>query len=251
MHLLNANTSSPKHQNVRATGLTKRLDDCHTHSPQPSGTIACQSAENGFHANRAGRKKPYKNDDPHQITPMDRLPKPKAWSHERSQGGKDEWLTPPEILRALGDFDLDPCAPAAPPWPTAKNFYTIKENGLIQPWFGRVWLNPPYGKETYKWLARLANHRNGIALVFARTETRMFFDWVWSRANAVLFLRGRLTFLNVDGSKPANTGGAPSALIAYGRSNVRALAESGLDGKLISLKAENWPSGPKHQIHIS
>lgn len=35
-------------------------------------------------------------------------------SFERINNGKSEWLTPLEIIRALGDFDLDPCAPSNP-----------------------------------------------------------------------------------------------------------------------------------------
>jgi hypothetical protein len=75
--------------------------------------------------------------------------------------GKDEWLTPPEIVRALGPFDLDPCAPIVRPWDTAAQHYTIQDNGLNQPWAGRVWLNPPYGREAIHWMARLAEHGNG------------------------------------------------------------------------------------------
>ncbi len=41
-------------------------------------------------------------------------------------------------------------------------------------------LNPPYGEQTERWLAKLAKHGNGIALVYARTETKMFFDSVWN-----------------------------------------------------------------------
>jgi len=159
----------------------------------------------------------------------------RAWSHERSPTGKYEWLTPPDIIRALGSFDLDPCAPERRPWSTARCHYTIQDDGLRQAWFGRVWLNPPYGPETHKWLARLAQHGNGIALIFARTETRMFFDYIWEQAHAVLFLRGRLTFYNLDGTKPKNSGGAPSCLVAYGLDNVAALGASGLAGKLVRL----------------
>ena len=39
--------------------------------------------------------------------------------------GKDEWLTPPYVIEALGSFDLDPCSPIKRPWPTAKEHYTI------------------------------------------------------------------------------------------------------------------------------
>ena len=87
---------------------------------------------------------------------------------ERTETGKDEWLTPPEIIHALGCFDLDPCAPVVRPWPTATRHYTIEDNGLVQPWDGRIWCNPPYGTETGRWLARMAEHGNGIALIFAR-----------------------------------------------------------------------------------
>lgn len=74
----------------------------------------------------------------------------------------------------------------------------------------------------------------GIALTFARTETRMFFDCVWERADALFFFRGRLRFCGVDGKAPGPAG-APSVLIAYGNENAAALASSGLVGKLIKL----------------
>jgi len=152
---------------------------------------------------------------------------------ERAETGKDEWLTPPEIIKALGDFDLDPCAPIVRPWATAKRHYTIEDNGLVQPWEGRIWCNPPYGNETGKWLARMAEHRNGIALIFARTETSNFFRYIWPKAAGVMFLKGRLVFYHVDGTKPQNSAGAPSCLVAYGMDNARMLKESGLDGKFL------------------
>lgn len=117
-----------------------------------------------------------------------------------NRGEKDEWLTPPEILTALGSFDLDPCSPVKRPWDTAKKHFTTNENGLTQNWAGRVWLNPPYGSETGKWLERLVNHGNGIALIFARTETEMFRRWVWERADSLFFFYGRLYFHHVSGA---------------------------------------------------
>ena len=93
--------------------------------------------------------------------------------------GKEEWLTPPELIKSLGEFDLDPCSPINRPWPIAKEHYTISDNGLVKPWIGRVWCNPPYGPETGKWMARCMAHKNCTALIFARTETRQFFEYVW------------------------------------------------------------------------
>lgn len=148
--------------------------------------------------------------------------------HQSAAMLKDEWLTPPEIIKALGSFDLDPCAPINRPWDTANCHYTIGDNGLVQPWFGRVWCNPPYGLKAAKLLERLADHGNGIALIFARTETRMFFDHVWGRSDAVLFIEGRLHFHHVDGTRAKANGGAPSCLVAYGENNVNRLINSDL-----------------------
>lgn len=151
---------------------------------------------------------------------------------------KDEWLTPPDILRALGDFDLDPCAPIDRPWEMAKAHYTVLDNGLMQPWVGRVWMNPPYGLEAREWLNKLAGHGDGIALIFARTETEMFFSEVWERADAILFLRGRLYFHHVNGDRAAANAGAPSCLIAYGQRNVDSLKASGIAGRLVELRID-------------
>jgi len=150
-------------------------------------------------------------------------------------GTNDEWLTPPEILHALGHFNLDPCAPIVRPWPMADKHYTINDMGLFLPWEGRVWLNPPYGLEAADWLSKLSTHGNGIALIFARTETDMFHRYIWEMADAVFFFYGRLFFHYVDGRRAESNAGAPSCLIAYGENNVDAIRKSGLDGKLIIL----------------
>lgn len=158
---------------------------------------------------------------------------PGIGSHHSAAAKTDEWLTPPAIIRALGQFDLDPCSPVNRPWPTARRHLTIDDDGLESPWYGRVWLNPPYS-EVDLWMRRLAAHGNGIALVFARAETRWWFESVWPTAAAILFLRGRLTFHFGDGSgsKAGHNSGGPSVLIAYGETNVQALADSQLDGVL-------------------
>lgn len=157
-------------------------------------------------------------------------------SHQSAKMIKDEWLTPPYILKSLGEFDLDPCAPIIAPWQIAKKHFTINDNGLMQKWEGRVWCNPPYGLEAAIWLNRLANHGNGIALIFARTETRMFFDHVWEKADALLFIAGRLNFHHVSGEKAKVNAGAPSVLVAYGANNSEILNVCGIPGKLIQLK---------------
>ena len=146
---------------------------------------------------------------------------------------KDEWLTPPPIFKALQPFDLDVCQPVNPPWHIASNGYDIDEDGLLQTWFGFVWCNPPYGTQTKSWLARMAKHDNGIALIFARTDTLMFQKYCFN-ADAILFIKGRLSFYDVNGNK-GGTAGAPSCLVAWGSMAVNRLKKCGIEGKLILL----------------
>lgn len=153
-----------------------------------------------------------------------------------TKDNNDEWLTPPYVFEALGHFDLDPCSPINPPWQIADVNLNINDDGLATSWGGSdtfVWCNPPYGRETGKWLKRMREHNNGIALVFARTDTIMFHEHIFT-ASAVLFLKGRLSFYSVKGVK-GGTAGAPSCLVAYGDEAVRRLETCGLKGKLVQL----------------
>lgn len=162
--------------------------------------------------------------------------------HQSARAACDVWLTPPAILAALGgadSFTLDPCAAPAPrPWPTARRHNTAADgDGLALHWQGRVWLNPPYSRDVGAWLAKLADHGIGTALVFARTETAWFAQHVWTRADAILFLAGRLHFHRSDGSRAADNAGAPSCLVAYGRRDADLLAGAELDGALVAWTA--------------
>ena len=156
----------------------------------------------------------------------------KGMSHvERPyQGATNDWWTPPEIVKALGEFDLDPCAGVGQT-PLAKRVYTLPQDGLCLPWEGRVFCNPPYGQNVGEWAKRMADHCNGILLIFARVETKAW-GWIWANADAILFPTRRITFHRPDGST-ANSGTAPSALCAYGLSNVEALRHSGIGGALV------------------
>ena len=173
--------------------------------------------------------------------------------------GKDEWLTPPDIIKALGKFDLDPCSPIDRPWETANNHFSIKDDGLSKKWFGRVWCNPPYGKLAEKFLDKSAMHGNCIALTFARTETKLFFKYVWGKADAILFIKGRLSFYErsccicgkglskhteksnckysfSENFVKGDSAGAPSVLIAYGQENAEILKNCSIEGRYLKLK---------------
>lgn len=145
------------------------------------------------------------------------------------------WLTPPEILKALGPFDLDPCAAPPPrPWLTATHhFDSFNYDGLQEPWFGRVWLNPPYDDKVTKfWMKKMSTHASGIALLFARTDVAFWHDWIWPVADSVLFLKGRLYFYRPDGIQATKNSGGPSVLISYSRFDTYILRTCGLRGSL-------------------
>lgn len=147
---------------------------------------------------------------------------------EAAVGATVEWYTPPSVFDALGlTFDLDPASPgaAAVPWVPAAEHFTIRENGLMQPWSGRIWLNPPYGPQAVPFLHRLVEHGNGIALVFARTETT-WWQQAATRSSAVCFLRERLWFIRNDGFQGRAAMG--SALMAFGAGCADAVIRSGL-----------------------
>lgn len=152
-----------------------------------------------------------------------------------NKGATDSWITPRTIIEALGPFDLDPCQCVPQPWPCAENAFTIEDDGLMQRWQGRVWLNPPYSDAT-RWLSRLADHGVGTALIFARTETEMFVKHVWNRASGILFIHGRLFFHTPHGSRAKGNSGGPSVLVAYGADDAQKLRTSGIRGSF----CEGW-----------
>lgn len=159
-------------------------------------------------------------------------------AHTRRAGKTtDSWITPKWLVDRLGHFDLDPCACDPMPWKTADKMITEKEDGLLDLWSGFVWCNPPYGRSLGTWLNRMALHNNGIALVFARTDTRAFFENVWPFANSVLFIKGRLTFCTPEGHLAPNghNSGGPSMLIGYGtEASIRLLKVRDI-GKFVAL----------------
>lgn len=159
-----------------------------------------------------------------------------GFSFETSfRGQSDTWLTPPYIYRALGEFDLDPCA--QPSNPTAKRLIVLPEDGLAAEWEGRVWLNPPYGPATKHWLEKLENHGFGTALVLSRTDTKWFHKAMQS-ARAVLFFEGRIEHLKPGLVRDPRGSGATcgSVLIAFGEYDAEKLLGSYLKGWRVRIR---------------
>lgn len=154
---------------------------------------------------------------------------------ERSITATDEWYTPKEIIDSLGKFDLDPCAPVTPLWSTADIMYDITHDGLKQEWNGRVWLNPPYSRPLIeKFIKRMAEHNNGIALLFNRCDNKMFQDIIFEKAIAMKFLRNRIRFFRPDGTR-GDSPGCGSVLIAFGEDNAEVLRNCSIEGKYVRI----------------
>lgn len=127
-----------------------------------------------------------------------------------------EWETPQflfeELSRTYGGFTLDPCA-------TRQNakcgcFFTREDDGLSQPWHGKVFVNPPYGRDIGRWVRKAFEESMRGALVVcllpARTDTGWWQDY--AKRGHIHFLRGRLRFGDAQ-----NTAPFPSAIVTFGR----------------------------------
>lgn len=146
---------------------------------------------------------------------------------------RDCWFTPREIVEDLGPFDLDPCTSSDRPWDTAERHFTPGDDGLMKPWEGRVFLNPPYGTAMFDWLRRMSEHDGGgIALIPARTETEAFERFVWRKASGVLFIRKRIQFYKSDGF-PLKSNPHASVLVAYSDYDAERLRTSRIGGAFV------------------
>ena len=137
--------------------------------------------------------------------------------------GYHGWHTPASLFdkveAAVGSFDLDPCAPSTGESPVrARVRFTELDDGLSLDWFGRVFMNPPYGRALSHWVSKAKSEADKgamvVGLVPARTDTAWWQDHVAPFAS-VVFLRGRLAFGGQKVSAPF-----PSALTLWGADSV-------------------------------
>jgi phage N-6-adenine-methyltransferase len=147
-----------------------------------------------------------------------------------------EWSTPRELFDRLnaqhGPFDLDPCA-------TSDNaqcvrFFTRADDGLSQPWTGRVFLNPPYGRDMGRWMAKALEASQTTAelvlcLVPARTDTKWWHRFAMH--GEIEFLSGRVRFGGCPNSAPF-----PSAVVVF--RNKKMLRNT--DAPLLAVSSPGW-----------
>lgn len=138
-------------------------------------------------------------------------------------GQSDDWYTPKYIFDALAcRFDLDVAAPMDGPRHVPADHW-FWHDSLNEPWFGFVWMNPPFGGRNglVPWLEKFAGHGDGIALVPDRTSAPWFQRYA-PKMDGVLFVAPKIKFERPDGSigKWPGTG---TALMARGELALSAL----------------------------
>lgn len=144
---------------------------------------------------------------------MVEVTKPDWWT-------SDHWSTPPKLVTAMesefGRFDLDPCC--RPETAKAEKFYTQVDDGLSNPWNGKIWLNPPYSNPA-PWLKKAIQETESgrasivVALLPSCTDTNWFHAYVLGRSE-VRYMRGRITFCDWNG-KPSGRSRFASMLAIY------------------------------------
>lgn len=155
-----------------------------------------------------------------------------------------EHYTPKEIIDAaievMGAIDLDPCSNSkdAPNVP-ALDHYTAADDGLSMPWFGRVYMNPPYGRVIGGWTEKLAaeyeagNVTEAIALVPGRIDTQW---WQALGENYhACFVTGRLTFIGNDDPAPF-----PSTVFYFGENVAKFFEVFSAIGQIWKRIDEHW-----------
>jgi hypothetical protein len=132
----------------------------------------------------------------------------------------DDYWTPKWIFDALGvEFDLDvACPPDGPAHTPAKAWYTQETDGLASPWFGTVWMNPPFSNNKL-WIEKFILHKNGIGLTMMSKSQA--FRSLWQTAHGIVPLPHDWKFIQPDGVRADVF--MPCVLVAFGNENVQAL----------------------------
>jgi ParB family chromosome partitioning protein len=143
---------------------------------------------------------------------------------KRGRSARDEWFTPAPVIElareVMGSIDLDPCSCAeANLIVGAARFYTLADDGLRQPWFGKIWMNPPFSQINdfvAKLLDELTAGRVTEAIMLTHNSTdAAWFQQAARRASAVCFPASRIRFVSPHG-RAATSPPQGSAILYYG-----------------------------------
>ena len=148
---------------------------------------------------------------------------PRLFAVEQEQVTSDDYYTPQWVFDAMGiTFDLDVAAPpGGVAWIPATRYFTMADDGLLQSWVGRVWMNPPYSKTT-PWVRKFIDHANGVCLV-PHAKSAWHND-LWAAADAVVV---PTRFFDFTGGPSGGSIMLPIFFAAFGDDCVEAISRLG------------------------
>jgi hypothetical protein len=164
--------------------------------------------------------------------------------HVVNNSGENEWYTPPKYTeaakRVMGGIDLDPASNSvANEFVKADAFYTKEDDGLTKPWYGRVWLNPPYAQPLIAQFAEAvvgkfssAEFEQAVVLVNNATDTK-WLQSMMKACSAACFLEGRIRYLDKTG-EPKNSPIQGQVALYFGEDIQRFTDEFGAFGVVMS-----------------
>jgi phage N-6-adenine-methyltransferase len=165
-------------------------------------------------------------------TPTNEAPPPEKPGHLNVLlNDSVEWYTPPTYIDAarevMGGFDIDPASnDTAQAIIQAETYYTEETNGLDKEWRGRLWLNPPWGDECRKFVAKAVsefeagNVTEAILLLNSNSNETSWFAPLWD--HTLCFTKGRINFYAPSGEASGSTHGS---CFVYLGENIQGFAE--------------------------
>jgi len=151
--------------------------------------------------------------------------------HRGGNPTSDDYRTPAWVFERMGiTFDLDVCAPlGGVPHLPALRYFTQADDGLAQPWEGRVWMNPPFSHAA-AWVRRFVEHGNGVCLVQV-SKTKHSAE-LWAAADAITYVGG-FAFVEPEGYERTHHAGVgqvymPCWFAAFGHECVGAISQLGV-----------------------
>jgi len=143
---------------------------------------------------------------------------------------KNEWGTPTDLFTDLDneyDFTLDPCGYNGRKLKEDMKTNDIRESGidgLKMSWKDeRVFVNPPYGRELKHWVKKCYDERDNaeviVLLIPSRTDTSYFHNYIYNCVDKLIFLRGRLKFIDLETLKAVGSSTFPSLLAIWDNRN--------------------------------
>jgi len=154
------------------------------------------------------------------------------WNEKKAFSTRtEEWETPLDLYNKLNNiykFTLDPCCTKE----SAKcdKYYTKEDNGFIKDWSNEVvFMNPPYGRQIGLWIEKAYKESlKGaivVCLIPARTDTKYWHNFIFKYAKQILFIKGRISFINGNKKAPAPF---PSAIIEFNYNKIPTLQNIGV-----------------------